>query len=163
VSPLTRRLAVFAPIGAVALGGAARAAGWSVPLALGLYLLAVAGGLFARLHALGGLAQRAVGAYAFAVLALALQLALAFLGGVEPWLAGLAGFGATVGPVGAACLPFLDRTLVLDPGDDVRAGSAPIRVEGKPLDRAGRLLLLAYSQVVVAANGLLSWHTFHAR
>ena len=156
-----RRFLLVSLGGVGAVAATAWGAGLPIALGLGLYLLVVAAGLFVRLHARGGWASGALGSYAFAVVALGLQLTLAFLDWFDLWLAGFAGFGATVGLVTVACLPFLDRTVVPDPSEDVPPEGPP-RIEGRPLDRAGRLLLLAYSQVVVAANGLITWHTFHA-
>lgn len=162
MSPGDRRFLVLATLGLAVVAAVAGLGGLPLALSLGLYLLAVAGGLFVRLHARGGWAEGAYGSYAFALVALGLQLSLAFLDGFDLWLAGLTGFGATVGLVTVACLPFLDRTHVPDPTEDLPPDGQPERIEGKPLDRSGRLLLLAYSQVVVAANGLITWHTFHA-
>jgi hypothetical protein len=153
-------LAAVGGLGVVA--GGALVLGLPVVLALGLYLVVVAGALIARLHAQGGWARGAFGSYAFAAAALALQLTLAFLDAFDMWLAGFTGFGATVGVVLAGCQPFLDRTHVPDPADDPPADGQPLRYEGRPLDRAGLVLLLLYSQVVVAANGLLTWHTFRS-
>jgi hypothetical protein len=156
------RWSVAAVGGLLAVAGGAELLRQSVVLALGLYLIVVGGVLFARLHALGGWARGAFGSYAFAAAALALQLTLAFVDGFDMWLAGFTGFGATVGVVMAGCQPFLDRAYVPDPADEPPVDGQPLHYEGRPLDRAGLVVLLIYSQVVVAANGLLTWHIFRS-
>lgn len=162
MNPRDRRFLLGAAVVVVAVGGGAGFAGFPVELALGLALLLVAAVLFGRLHALGGWAPGAVGSYLFAAAALTLQITLAFIEWFDVWLAGLAGFGATVAVVTVACLPYLDRTHVADPSEDPPADGQPLRYEGRPLDRPGRLLLVAYSQIVVVANGLITLHTFRA-
>jgi hypothetical protein len=162
VNPADLRVLAIALGGLIPVGVVVNLAALPFALSVGLYLLTVAGWLFVRLHAQGGWASGSLGAYVFAVVSLGLQLTLPFLDWFDRWLAGLAGFGATVGLVTVACLPHLDRTRVPDPTEDLPADGQPLRIEGRPLDRAGRRLLLVYSQVVVAANGLVTWHTFHA-
>jgi len=162
VSPRDTRFLLGAAGALACVGGGAWGAGLPVLLALGLGLMLVAAVLFGRLHAQGGWAPGATGSYLFAIVALGAQITLAFLDWFDVWLTGLVGFGATVAVVTVACLPFLDRTHVPDPSEDEPPDGQPLRYEGRPLDRPGRLLLLAYSQIVVAANALITLHTFRA-
>lgn len=136
----------------------AGALGGPLDLALGLAMLVVAALGFGALTARGGWARGALGTYLAAVAAEAVLVSLPFLTWFDVWLTTFAGFAATVATVAAACLPYLDRR----PPPDFAEGPADpdevARWQARPLDGRGRILLLVYSQAVVAANGLLVWH-----
>lgn len=135
-------------------------AGLTAPdLAVGLFLLAAAAPLVVQLIRSAGGLGGSYGMAGLAIAATALELTLAFTGWTDVWLVTLTGFGASMSAVVVAGIPFMDRLEVPDMTDDLTSVGGPKRIEGRPLDRAGRVYLLAYSQLVVLGNLLVTIYT----
>jgi hypothetical protein len=150
---------LYALILLVALTGTSVAGLTAPDLAGGLFLLGAAVPLVIQLIRSSGGLGGSYGMAGLAIGATALEITLAFTGWSDVWLVTLTGFGASISAVVVAGIPFMDRLEVPDMSDDLTATGGPKRIEASPLDKAGRVYLLAYSQLVVMGNLLVTVYT----